>query len=76
MLSPVFGRYRIRLTRRRWRLETGSSLLGGDGDSVVQQELPVQKPGHRSKLTRKEMDDSEDSDDDPAGVSRFSQNSV
>ena len=35
-----------------------------------QQELPVQKSGYRSKPTRKEMDDSEDSDDDPAGVSR------
>ena len=68
---------------------TGSDLLGGDGglkpDQAYseamatrwfQQELPVQKPGHRSKPTRKEMDDSENSDDDPAGVSRFSQNPV
>ena len=59
---------------------TGSDLLGGDGGlkpdqayseamatQWFQQELPVQKPGHRSKLTRKEMDDSEDSGDGPAG---------
>ena len=66
MLSPVFGRYRIKLTRRQWRLGTGSSLLGGNGDlgpgqayseamaiRWIQQELPVRKLGHRSKLTRK-----------------------
>ena len=53
VLSPVFGRYRIRLIQRQWRLGTESGSLEGNGDSVDPAGVPAQKPGHRSKLTRK-----------------------
>ena len=53
MLSPVFGRYRIRLIQRQWRLGTESGSLEGNGDSVDLAGVPDQRPGLRYKLTRK-----------------------